>query len=272
MSTPNTRNLSFGIGGLLVADLNNNVIGRAVLTGALTANISGELLPVVGGGASLPVEAVKGRSDGALTLTLNERPEWIDIIVNDMVKTAISSHSYGLTNVSGTTLADDIDVELKSGGSVTPKLGAYMFRATGTDSLEVTLVNGDGSTVYTVTALGTQAKDIGTDTNLTVKLSAAGSIDADGVGTSAVLFLSYGGTEAASYALPVNQQTHYVRLITYTPKRGPGHSVRGHDFAKVALTGSPVMLTDNESLTTEITGIVLEPGGGVAAYRRFELT
>lgn len=263
MSNLNSNNLSFGFGALAVIDRNNDVVGFSALTGSLTANISGELMPVVGGAASLPVEAAKGRSDGALTLNLNERPSWVDVIVNGATEADVSTNDYDLSDIRG-DVSGKLTVAAKA--SSTPVNGSYVVRVTGTDTAEITHVHGAGVNTYSLTGLSTTATDIGS-TNLTLALAAAGSLTADDEGSSAVVFITNAGGKAKSYSLPFNQATKYVRLVAMSATGGGGQDVRIHDFAKVALTGAPVMATDNENFTTEITGIVLEPGGTTPAYK-----
>ena len=263
----NDKNLVYGFGAMGILTLGDDVVGFDNITGSFTANISGDLLPVVGGAASMPISAVKGRSDGAMSITLNDRPEWVEEVVNGMDKTAVTANDFALSDVNG-SIKDKLTAAAKA--SETPVAGAYMIRVTATDSVDVTAITGGGLVDTHTVAVSTTAADVGSS-NVTLELAAADSLKDEDIGASALLTIGHSSNNAVVYTLQTIHKTVYSRVLFFTAAGGPDQNVRVHDFAKVALTGAPAMATDNELQTTEITGIILDPMNGTRSYREHVL-
>ena len=261
----NERNIIYGFGAMGIMTMNDDIVGFDNITGSFTANISGDLLPVVGGAASMPISAVKGRSDGAMSITLNDRPDWIEEVVNGMEKTSISGNDFTLSDVNG-SIKDKLTAE--SVATETPVAGVYMIKVLSATSVSVTTITGGGIVgTETVTAIDEPtAKAIGSS-SVALKLSAANSLKDTDIGATALLTIAHSSNNAVSYVLPTAHKTVYSRVLFFTAAGGPDQDVRVHDFAKVALTGAPPMATDNELQTTEINGIILDPMNGTRSYR-----
>ena len=141
MAKFNSDNLAFGFAGVSVADLSGKLSPAfSAIVGALTANVSGELVSTMGGASGFPVASVKGRADGAGTLTLNERPDWVEEYVVGMTKTAVGSAEaspYTMNDVGTGGLSGHIEIEKKSGLTTDPLPGTYLVTLTATDAVRV---------------------------------------------------------------------------------------------------------------------------------------
>ena len=58
-------------------------IGSSDIVGSVTANLKAPIKKTNGGATSYAIAARIGRSEGELTLNLNERPLWLDAAVNE---------------------------------------------------------------------------------------------------------------------------------------------------------------------------------------------
>ena len=269
MADFNTNNLAFGFSGIAVADLSRKLAPAfSPVVGALTANVTGELVSVMGGASPFPIASVKGRADGAGTITLNERPDWVEEYVVGMTKTEVGtaeSSPYTLSDVGDGDLSSGI--EISKAGTADPATGTYIVSLTAVDAVRVIHTSGLGTTVVTVTALTTTDKAIGT-TGLQIKLTSSAPTS-DDVGSSVMFNIVYGGTGSVMYSMPASVPTVRATLTAITKNAGRNHGSRACEFADVSLSGANLAITDNEYSPTEISFVINTPDDGSAAYRYY---
>ena len=266
MGDLNTNNLSFGFSALHIIDNETGDAGHAAVVGSLTANLSGELMPLPGGGATLPIAAAKGRADGALTISLSERPEWVKTKVMDMGKTDLVT-SLDLSNMYG-DVKDKLTLNEVAAGSAIP--GIYLLEVVSAAATKATInvkaIKGDGiSDLGNIVDLVSGTAQVISNSGLKLDQAAASAVKSTDVGAIAVAYIFSGEL----YKLPPIQVSGEFSVIAASNVSQPGYSLMFHRFPKVALTGGNPTLTANENPSTEITGFVLEPGGDISAYSEY---
>lgn len=262
-------NTSFGIGGIALFSA-AGLAGFSEITGAFTADLNFPLIDVMGGPYRLPVDAMQGRGEGGFTLTLNDRPDWVDVVANSAIlSTLTGAEAYSLNNIEGTP---DFVVADKAANSKARR-GVYYIRVIAVDSVEVTLTSDAGVVTHQVAAVGTQAKDIG-ETGLTIAKSAD---KAWIVGDRASLLVL--GYSAARPGKRLEYQSRGVavpeyNLLVFTSISGvsSGNIIRVLDLPRVKFAGTPFGITDQETNSgVELSGKILIPDGGGAYGIQYQL-
>jgi len=254
---------SFGSVALKKAKL---IVGLSHITGALSAAISAPLVKTMGGGTSYPVAARSGRSEGEVTLTLNQRPVWVDELLNDGTKTdttAAGTASAGaLTNVKGSTMASKLTLAVKSGAKPAP--GYYQITATGPAAVKVTAATANGIDEVTVSGLTSNPKDIG-QTGLT--LAASSNLVTDNA-VSFEVVPAHGGI--ATITIPQVRASAEYELICYSAPGGVQDNIEQITIPRIVFAGADFTFTDNElgSTGVEITGAILAPNDGGSVFTR----
>ena len=254
---------SFGIGGVAVFAADGSLANFSEVTGAFNADLSFPLVDVMAGPYRLPVDALQGRGEGGFTLTLNERPDWVDIVSNQAILTLLDgAETYAVNNLKG---APDMKVA-DNAANDRAKPGLYYIKATGADTASVMLTNADGTREYAVAAVGVavgNAVEIG-DTSLKIYKAAAGDWN---VGDAvSVLVLGYSAAKPVSrlqYPSQGIRVPDYSLVVFTAGNANVGNSVRVLDLPRVKFAGNPFTVTDNEpNVGTEISGKILVPDGG----------
>lgn len=260
MSNTNT---SFGVGGVAIFARDGTLAGFSEVTGAFNADLSFPLIDVMGGPFRLPVDALQGRGEGGFTLTLNERPDWVDVIGNQAVLTLLdSAEAYSINNILGDT--PNMVFADKAANDKAAR-GIYYIKVTGTAAVEVTLTNENGVRKYALADVKHDGTLTVGDTGLTIKKAE----DKDWVAGNAfsVLVLSY---SAAAPGKKLSYPSRGVRvpdyrLMVFSSGSGlsAGNLVRVLDLPHVKFAGTPFGMTDNEpNAGTELSGKILVPPDG----------
>lgn len=254
------ENTSFGIGGVAIFDAAGALAGFSEVTGAFNADLSFPLVDVMGGPYRLPVDALQGRGEGGFTLTLNERPDWVDIVGNQAVLTVLDgTETYNKTNLKGTP--DMVFADKAANDRA--RRGVYYVKATAVDAVEVTLTNDLGVRTYNVTGIGTSVEDVG-DTGLTIKKASAGDWTVgDAVSVLVLGYSSSSPVKKLEYPSQGARVPDYSLLVFTSGNVGVGNIIRVLDLPRVKFAGNPFGITDNETNAgTELSGKILVPEGG----------
>ncbi len=255
----------FGFGSIMIKETSGALAGAAHITGALTAEIMQQAVKKMGGAASYPVDMRLARSEGNLTLTLNERRPWVDEIINEGVSsTAASASSLAIgtiENVTGTTLAAKLTVAKKSGvADANVAIGTYYAQQLSATSLKITYAGPRGGGEFlTGTMAATTAVDIGS-TGLTIEASAV-TFAAGAVVTWEVT-PAHGGVTTVT--VPQVRKGKTYELIAWGAAPSQQGNVERVRFPLVMFQGANWVFTDNEysSSGIEITGGILAPTDG----------
>ena len=263
----------FGFGAFSLRDVTTKqILGSSRIVGNLTADISTPLVETMGGAASFSTGARQGRGTGDLTVTLNERPAFIDRLLNEgsQVDTAAAGSATAgtITDAVGSGLAAKLVVEPKSGADPFP--GAFTVTATGAAALRVEWVGAGGAGSVDLASVGTSPLDIG-NTGMTIEASTASpSFTVDNVAVFEVA-PAHGGIVTIS--IPQVRRGKSYGLIAYSAPGGDGDKMETVSFPNVVFAGASYTLTDNEpSNGVELTGKVLAPADGGSVMVRESLT
>ena len=230
------------------------------ILGSLSATIKGDLKPTVGGAAGFPIAVREGRSSGELSITIKEKPDTLEKILNTGTVTDATSASYTVSDVRGSTISDLVFAE-KSGGS--PVKATYIVTATADDAISVSYINENGTFgPVAVTAISSTAKDVG---SLDIQVSlASGQLTVGDVGEFSLAF----ATNGKMIAVPQVKVNQEFALVTYTAPGGSNDRVNVYNFPRVSFAGCDVMLTDDDMSDVELTGMILAPDNGGSIFTR----
>lgn len=257
--------LYFSFGSVGVKD-DKVIVGLAHITGALSAGINTPLVKSMGGGSSFPVAARPGRSEGELTLTLNQRPPWVDELLNDGSDTdtaaAAAAAAGTITNVKGNTLAGKLTVAVKSGAKPAP--GVYQVTAESASSVKVVAVTSNGIQELTVSALTSSPKDIGS-TGLTI--ASSGNLTATNAASFEVT-PAHGGI--TTITVPQVKRSKEYSLVCYSAPGAASDNIEVIEIPRVMFSGADFSFTDNEPGANglELTGVILAPNDGGSVFTR----
>ena len=263
----------FSLGAVALRDpANKTIVGSSRITGSLTADISAPLVDTMGGASSFSSGARQGRSSGELTVALNERPTWVDRLLNegnqDNTAASASSNVGTVANVVGSALAAKLDPGVATGAS--PVGGKFTVTATGAAAVNIDYVTPTGAGSVALSALGTTGQSIA---QTGVELAASSASPAFTVGNVAVFEVVPAHDGIAIIRIPQVRRGQEYELIAYSAPGGVSDVVETVTFPRVMFAGAGYTLTDNEpSNGIEITGKVLAPADGSEVMIRESLS
>ena len=257
----NNDSVYFGFGSIGIIHESNGVIGVSDITGSITINLQASIQKTTGGLASYPVSARLGRTEPEVTVVLNERPGWLEEIVNEANKKTVDSPSeISLKNAKGSSMSAVV-IAPKAGQTVLE--GTYIVTATDTDDITIKRIGPHPVATVPVETLSTNAKDVDA-LGVTVK-KGNGDLNAGDVGVADITF----GFNTDEYSIPQVRKGEEYQVKAYSAKGGNPDSVNILDCPRVMFGGANMVLTDNEpSNGVEISGSLLAPKDGSSIYTR----
>jgi len=257
--------LHFGFSGVRITELNNTPVGVAQILGSFSGNVSPELIMTMGGAFSLPIASRPGRAEGEATLTLRERPGWIDEFLFGSAKnTAAASSSTAVGTAvaigGGNTVQGNITVaapDLKDRWDLTAV-------ATGASAADITLVGSGGALSFPAVALSTTPVELG-NTGVVVSKTASNYT----AGHGAVLSLTPPHNGVITYSTPAVISGKDYKLYVYTSLGGGEDSANVFAFNRVAFKAPPITLTDVEPTGEVEVGVkIMAPLDGGVPWTR----
>lgn len=234
-------------------DLVSGAQGGSDVPGSLSFNPDAPLIHTKGGRHQFPLGSTPGMSDGGITISLNERPNWADVFCNDGTEETLSAASFTIKNLIGLSIATHVTASLRA--NVALKKGIYILEATAAKELKVTRVSEHG--IETVAAAldvtnkvqaGTTGIDLVAAQNLTIGDKATFEIHATGAADTAKR-ITFPNRNAGGLYRVIVSSAPVVKL--------PPYEVNIWIFKKVAFAGLPLAMNSNESSDgVELTGAV----------------
>lgn len=262
------RSLGFNYAGSAIKR-DGIVVAQSQINGQFTADVLPEVVKTEGGASILPSESRSGRADGAFTMTMRERPTWIEgeLMGGTTTSTAASATpaASAAANLVGSSVASALTI-LATGAL---HYMDFEVEATGASEVRVRVSGSNGAQEFPAP---------GSTANITLS-STATAIGNTGVSISAASANFTTGDRAAFSVTPGNGgvdligvpqvRTDYdYEVVCYSGKGGGGDAIIVYTFPRVHLIGANVMLEDMAIPEVEITGQLLAPRDGSDIYTR----
>ncbi len=251
----------FGLGAIGVYE-DNALLGFSEVPGEIKATIMGGISRSMGGASLYPVAARKTRSEGGVTISLNERPEWVDELANAGSKedtaaaaaaTITSVNSTG-TSVASLTVTADADAYY----------GTYSVKVTGASAVEVTYT-GAGGVIKDDMTLTVAAAEFKT-TGVKILKPSSATLVTDDV-TVYTITPAHDGISVIS--VPQIKASKEYSLKAWSAVGGASDSIEELEIPRLIFDGADYGFTDNEPVTgVEITGSLLSPTNGESVLKR----
>ena len=261
------KHVFFSFGSVAICD-GGLVRGIADVTGALTIDLTTPLVKTTGGATSYPVAARSGRGEGELSLTLNQRPPWVDVLLNEGTEAKTDANADAaagpVTDVKGTTLAAKLTPAIIADKSTF--YGLYQLTRTAATKLQGKVVGPKGTIeIPEVTLAANAAKELpGTG----VQITASSLAFAEGAVVNFDVLPPHGGI--SKIEIPQIRVGKQYELVAFSTLGGSDDNLEKLVVPQAVFAGASDKLTDNEpgSNGVEITGTLLAPNDGGPIFRR----
>ena len=261
------KHVFFSFGSVAICD-GGLVRGIADITGALTIDLTTPLVKTVGGATSFPVAARAGRGEAELSLTLNHRPVWVDVLLNEGTEETVAAAADpapgAITDVKGTTLAGKLTAAVAAGK--VPFYGLYQLTRTAATKLQGKAVGPRGTIEIPETTFAAGAAKELPGTGITI--TAASLAFAEGAVVNFDVYPAHGGI--SKIEVPQIRVGKQYELVAFSTLGGSDDNLEKLVVPQAVFAGASDKLTDNEpgSNGVEITGTALAPNDGSAIFRR----
>ena len=264
--------LAFGIGSLALRDA-GRIVAYSKSPGMLFADVSQEPIATKGGASPFPIGASGGQSSGELTITLNERPEWVESLLSSSVPSQNQAAAGTIERkiIAGSSLQETFPTSITFRpltAGTPPAVGEYQLEALSGNRIKITAITAKGTFIM-------PNLDAPTSGNPLIIRIAPPNVE--------IIIPARTYTEGDAIAYRVGADTRHMHnrldvgnapnlrefeLLVYTLSSKKDRIVYEYDFPRVVLTTAPIRASAGRNMSARLEGFILAGTAEPFAYRR----
>lgn len=265
MAISNPESLNFGLSAIRLRR-NNQLVGQDSLVGNVTAEWNTGIVNTMAAASSYPSYYRNGGTEGGGTISLQDRPVWIDgdVAGGEVTITAASSTAVvsAVTSTTGTSL-NATDVTITTPGTVANHYD-FLLEATGSAVLKVSYVSDRGEQVFENVAISDTATAIG-DTGVSI---AGPSSPSYTMGDRASFSVEAPHAGKTHIEIPQFRTGRYYELTIWGAEGGADDTPQKIVMPRVYIVGANFAATAKEMPAVEIPFNLCAPLDGSSAVQR----
>ena len=252
------NSLQFGFAAIGLYRANGELAGASEIVGSFSADVTPALVMTEGGAAQLPIAARGARATGEGTITLRERPNWIDTELNrgttSTTTASATATASAVSAIQGTSLNS---ISITAGTTALDDM-RFTVEATAAAVVTVNVVGTGGAQIFENVTLSNTAVAIG-QTGVSIT---GGSSPNYTVGDKVTFDVAPPHGGITEIVVPQVRDTLQYQVRLYSQRGGSDDALTVYTFPSVVISGVNAMLTDIESPEVELPIRVLAPEGG----------